>query len=64
MTNAYWTLDSWGDAYPPENAQEIIDRANGLIDEYAEIFGDDLAAEYSEHLWNTYCMTGTLPEEA
>lgn len=63
MKNAYWTIESWGSEYPPENAEEIIDRANELIEAYAEDHDEEDVAEYSERLWNNYCTTGNLTEE-
>ena len=56
----FWTIESWGDAYPPENADEIIDVANGMIDAYAAAHGEEAAEAYSEQLWDRYCMTGSL----
>lgn len=45
--NNYWTTESWGDAYPPENADEIIAAANEMIDAGAD----------SEALWARFCQT-------
>lgn len=58
--NYYWTLESWGDAYPPENAGEIIERANDLIDAYAENHDEEEVSEYSNGLWEHYCSTGEI----
>jgi hypothetical protein len=58
----FWTLEDWGDACSPENADEIIDRANGLIGDYAESHDDEEAANFSEILWERYCSTGSLLE--
>lgn len=58
--NCYWTLESWGDAYPPENADEIIERANCLIAAYAETHDEEETANYSERLWEHYCSTGRI----
>lgn len=54
----HWSLESWGDAYPPENAEEIIERANAEIDAYIELHPDaDGAeiAEFSHSLWEEFC---------
>lgn len=56
----YWTLESWGADYPPENAEEIISRANELIDAYAAQNGNDEAENYSGILFDHWCMTGDL----
>ena len=56
----YWSLESWGDAYPPENADEIIAAANELIGAYAETHGDEATNNYSEQLWDRYCANGSL----
>lgn len=56
----FWSIESWGDAYPPENADEIIDRANELIEAFAESHDDEETANYSESLWERYCSTGSL----
>lgn len=58
--NYYWTLESWGDAYPPENADEIIERANDLIEAYAENHDEEEVSEYSNGLWERYCSTGEI----
>lgn len=58
--NCYWTLESWGDGYPPENADEIIERANDLIDAYAENHDEEEVSEYSNGLWERYCSTGRI----
>ena len=59
----HWTYESWGDAYAPENADEIIDQANELIDLYAGTHDEDETSNYSETLWDTYCRTGSLSSE-
>ena len=56
----FWSIESWGDACPPENADEIIDRANGLIETFAESHDDEETANFSESLWERYCSTGSL----
>lgn len=60
MSDYYWSEESWGSDYPPESADEIISKANELIDEYAETHGEDETAAYSEMLWERYCMTGEV----
>lgn len=55
MEKYYWTLESWGSDYPPENAQEIIEWANNRIDDYRERKGESFAVCcYSEILWDWY----------
>ena len=53
-----WNMESWGSEYPPENWEEIADMANELIDAYAESHGEEAADDYSEELWDLYCMGG------
>lgn len=60
MTNIYWTINAWGDQYPPKNADEIIDAANALIDLYAESHDEDETESFSEILWDRYCMYDDL----
>lgn len=58
MKNYYWSLESWGADYPPENADEIIDAANEKIDAFIAENPDadeDMIAAYSEKLWEEYC---------
>ena len=57
MKNYYWSMESWGSDYPPENADEIISKANEMIEAFASDHGDDETAEYSEKLWERFCMT-------
>lgn len=67
MTNHYWTGDSWGSAYPPENWQDLVDAANELIDAYAAEnpdASDDELWEYSQKLWETYCSTDSVGDYA
>lgn len=62
MKNFYWTADSWGNGYPPINADDVISAANEIIDEYIAANPDDeyeLEA-FSEQLWETFCETGTV----
>jgi len=64
MENAYWTLESWGVDYPPENANEIIDAANEMIDKFMadNPDADELElANYSDTLWDYYCTNNKLP---
>ena len=65
MNKTYlWNLNSWGSGDVPENAIDIINRANELIEAYAETTEDEEAVhDYSERLWDTYCTTGKLPEK-
>lgn len=56
----YWNMDSWGSDYPPENADEIISKANAMIDEYAETHDEEETANFSEALWETYCIDGII----
>ena len=59
MKNYYWTIESWGDTYPPENADEIISDANEKIDAYIEAHPDadeDEISSYSDSLWELFCM--------
>lgn len=58
-----WTLESWGSDYPPENANEIIAKANKLIDAFAETHDEDETAAYSEWLWELYCSIDEIPSE-
>jgi hypothetical protein len=63
MKNIYWTTDSWGSDYAPINADEIISKANELIDQYiAENPDRDEAdvQEYSNELWEAFCDSGEL----
>lgn len=62
MSNYYWSEESWGSEYPPENADEIISKANELIGEYAETHDEDETAAYSERLWEQYCMDGKVAD--
>ena len=58
MPTYYWTVESWGNAYPPEDVDEIIDWANYWIDQYAATHPDadeEEIAAYSERLWDRYC---------
>lgn len=54
----HWTLDGWGDEYPPENAEEIIRNANAEIDAYTALHpdaDDDEIAAFSDSIWDAYC---------
>lgn len=58
MRNFHWSVEDWGSAYPPENADEIIDKANEMIDEFAKTHEDeDDVAVFCEKLWERYCAT-------
>ena len=56
----FWTLESWGADYPPENADEIISKANELIEAYAADHDEDETRNYSETLWERFCATGEV----
>ena len=60
MKKFYWSMESWGSDYPPENAEEIIDSANELIAAYAETHDEEETDAYSERLWERYCMSGKV----
>lgn len=63
MKNIYWTIDSWGSDYAPINADEIISKANELIDQYiAENpeCGEADVQEYANGLWEAFCDSGKL----
>ena len=60
MSAYHWTLESWGSAYPPENASEIVEWANGTMDrwleECPEYAGDEHEkGRFSGALWENYC---------
>lgn len=60
----HWSIESFGSDYPPENADEIIARANELIDDFGvhePYCGEDEVEYFASMLWETYCATGTLP---
>lgn len=56
----YWSMESWGSDYPPENADEIIYQANEIIEAYAETHDDEETANFSSALWDHFCMTGEV----
>lgn len=59
----YWTLESWGSEYPPENAEEIIAAANDKILDFVKAgkWKDEYEIEaYSEKLWEEYSNNGTI----
>ena len=60
MKNYFWTIESWGSDYPPENANEVINMANELIEAYAAEHDEDETANYSESLWERFCVSGNL----
>ena len=60
MKNYFWSLDSWGADYPPENADEVINMANAKIEAYATDHDEDETKNYSESLWEAYCMNGRV----
>lgn len=63
MPDYYWNLESWGNGYPPENADEIISAANEMIERYAETHSEVSTDNYSEKLWEYYCSHDALPAE-
>jgi len=60
MKNYFWTIESWGADYPPENADEIISKANDLIEAYAADHSEDETENYSAALWDRYCATDAV----
>ena len=57
MANYYWTMESWSDAYPPENASEIIEWANGVLAARAAenpAYDEEGLDFISETLWDTW----------
>lgn len=65
MNNYYWTVENWGDEYPPENAERIAEYANELIDDFIDEnpgADDDAISNYSARLWDRYCC-GDLEKE-
>ena len=59
----FWTLDSWGSDYPPENADEIIGAANEKITEFVKEYSWKNLWEieqFRENLWENYCSTGNV----
>lgn len=61
--SAKWTIDAWGNEYPPENAEEILAIANGLIEDYAETHNEEDTDEYSMKLWEYYCYSDVFGGE-
>ena len=59
----FWNLDGWGNEYPPENADEIINKANAAITEAAVAHywdkGFDIG-DFAAALWDRYCTTGEI----
>ena len=58
MKSYYWSLESWGNAYPPENADEIIEWANSILSARAaenDAYDDEGLDYISESLWNIWC---------
>lgn len=54
----YWNRESWGAETLPDDADEIIETANALIDEFIEGNPDADEREiewFSEKLWDDYC---------
>lgn len=71
MNGYYWSDETWGPDYPPENWEEICRVANNKIDEYIVEYGlypyKDLDYEqicyFSEVLAENWITQGLLPEE-
>ena len=71
MRKFYWSAETWGTDYPPENWREICDAANEKIDAYIKEYGldpyEDLDYEqicyFSEVLAENWITQGLLPEE-
>ena len=58
MKNYYWTLESWGDQEPPENADEIIEWANAFLDKWISDHpnaDENLKKDITETLWDHFC---------
>lgn len=57
----YWSAESWGAYYPPENESEIVYVANSWIDDYITendldpITDAEQIKRFSEKLWGEYC---------
>ena len=60
MKTYYWSMESWGADYPPENADEIISKANEMIEAFSAEHDDDETAAYSEGLWERFCESGEV----
>ena len=59
----YWSMDSWGNGYPPVNADDVIAAANDIIDNYIENNPDayeDELHDYSNDLWEDFCSSGRI----
>ncbi len=52
----YWSADSWGSDYPPDNWEEIVSRANEMIkNKYLQTRDEEETRDYSSRLWDGYC---------
>ena len=51
----YWSKDSWGSDYPPDNWEEIVQRANEMILKYSDRHDEEETRDYSARLWDGYC---------
>lgn len=60
MSKIYWSVESWGSDYPPENADEIIDKANQMIEAFSADHVEDETAAFSEWLWEQFCKNGEV----
>lgn len=61
----FWSAESWGSEYPPENAAEIIEQANAKIVEFAQARRWTYAweiEEFSSRLWDRFSRTGSVEE--
>lgn len=63
LINYYWDTESWGNGVPPINADEVICKANDMIDQYIADHPDydqhDIK-DYAERLWEAFCRTGEI----
>lgn len=69
MANYYFTAESWGSDYAPENWEEICSAANDLIDQYIaeneldpELDADQIA-DWSGRLFEAWITNEQLPED-
>lgn len=59
----YWNEDTFGAGSIPQNLDEICSVANSMLDAYmaenADASDEDVS-NYSESLWNSYCMSDAI----
>ena len=59
----YWDEDTFGSGPIPQNLDEICSVANSMLDAYmaenADASDEDVS-NYSESLWNSYCMSDVI----